>query len=1085
MKKPIVFMFSGQGSQYFQMGKELFDDHPVFQKWMVKLDQVVKGMIGESVLRQVYDVKKQTDGKFDRTLYTHPAIAMIEYALSQTLIESGITPDYVLGASMGEFVAAAVADVISVEEMLEMLIKQAMLFEEHCQKGGMLAIFQNPSLYSDDPQLYQKSELASVNFNSHFVVSGTFNHLKYIEDYLRNKGISSHLLPVSYAFHSPLIEPAKSYYKEYLKTNSYRTPTIPFISCVYGKHLTKLSEEYFWNIVRKPVQFSKAIQELDSKRPCIFLDVGPAGTLANFAKRNINKGGGSEIYTILTPYHQGIKNLQRVEELFSNHSPIENDWGKKKMVTYVFAGQGSQYKGMGAGLFEEFEELTAKADKILGYSIKELCIKDPNSQLGKTQFTQPALYVVNALSYLKKIQETGATPDYVAGHSLGEYSALFAAGAFDFETGLKLVKRRGELMGQATGGGMAAIIGFNIEQVRSILTRSELLDIDIANHNAPNQIVISGTKDDIISAQSFFEDAGVKAYIPLNVSGAFHSRYMVNAEKSFADYLRQFTLSPLSIPVISNVNAQPYKQKDLETNLIKQISNSVRWTDSIRYLMALGEMQFEEIGPGRVLINLVNAIRRETAPLVITGIKEKNKGVIKQENEEISISLITSKSLGDEQFKKDYNLKYAYVIGAMHMGISSEEMLIRLGKSGMLGFFGTGGLPLQQIEESIQIIQKALNNGEPYGMNLLHSLENSILEEKTIDLYLKYRVRIIEASGYISMNAALVRYRAKGLKRNTDGTLSILNKVIAKVSRPEVAEMFLSPAPDHIVEKLLKENKILPEEASLLREIPMADDLTVESDSGGHTDQGVAYTLMPSIIKLRNEMMRKYGYVRNVRVGAAGGIGTPEAALAAFMLGSDYIVTGSINQCTIEGGTSDVVKDLLQQAKVQDMRYAPAKEMFEIGAKVQVLEKGLFFPARANKLYDLYRTYESIEEIDEKSKKLLEEIYFKQSFEEVYESLKATYPCKVIEMAERNSKYKMALIFKWYFDYSTQLALIGNQENKIDYQIHCGPALGSFNQWVKGTHLENWANRHVDEIGVKLMKETAELLNQRFRSFLS
>src|SRR5436305_5494221 len=169
------------------------------------------------------------------------------------------------------------------------------------------------------------------------------------------------------------------------------------------------------------------------------------------------------------------------------------------MTVFLFPGQGSQRIGMGNTLFDEFKAITARADEILGYSIKELCLQDPHQQLGQTQFTQPALYVVNALSYLKKMKEAGQAPAYVSGHSLGEYNALFAAGAFDFETGLQLVKKRGELMSQATGGGMAAVIGFTLEQVDQILKEYGLTSIDIANYNTPTQIVLAGLKADILS----------------------------------------------------------------------------------------------------------------------------------------------------------------------------------------------------------------------------------------------------------------------------------------------------------------------------------------------------------------------------------------------------------------------------------------------------------------------------------------------------------------------------------------------------------------------------------------------------------
>ena len=750
------------------------------------------------------------------------------------------------------------------------------------------------------------------------------------------------------------------------------------------------------------------------------------------------------------------------------------------MITFVFPGQGSQSKGMGGTLFDEFKELTAQADEILGYSIKELCLEDPNSNLSQTQYTQPALYTVNALSYLKRIEETGRKPDFVAGHSLGEYNALFGAEAFAFEMGLKLVKKRGELMSRATGGGMAAVIGLNEEQITDVLKQNNLQNITIANLNSPFQIVISGSKTDIDCAKQIFEETkGVRMVAPLKTSGAFHSRYMEEAKDEFAIFLNAFKISELAIPVISNVSARPYKQSDIRQNLIEQITHPVKWTESIRYLMGLGEMDFEEIGTGKVLTGLIQRIKREAQPLVIPV--EEIENIFKEEGKTKEDLKISPLSLGNSEFKKDYNLKYAYLTGGMYRGVASKEMVVKMGKAGMMGFFGAGGLEISQIEAAIQYIRKELSRGQAYGMNLLHNPTNSEMEEKTIDLFLASGVRNVETAGFLSITPALVKYRIQGLKRDEHGRIITLNKIIAKVSRPEVAELFLSPAPERIIEILLAEKKITQEQAHISKEIPMADDICIEADSGGHTDAGVAYALMPAMIALRDEMMKKYQYHKKVRVGAAGGIGTPEAAGAAFILGADFILTGSINQCTVEAATSNSVKDLLKQMNVQDTEYAPSGNMFEIGAKVQVVKRGLFFPARANKLYDLYRQYNSLQEIDEKTRSQIQEKYFKRSFDEVYKDIKANYSGAEIERAEQNPKHKMALIFRWYFDYSSKLAFSGNEECKVDYQIHCGPALGAFNQWVKGTALENWRNRHVDEIGEKMMKETAELLNHRFK----
>lgn len=461
------------------------------------------------------------------------------------------------------------------------------------------------------------------------------------------------------------------------------------------------------------------------------------------------------------------------------------------------------------------------------------------------------------------------------------------------------------------------------------------------------------------------------------------------------------------------------------------------------------------------------------------------QATIRKSEDTVEISAL---SLGSKEFKDDYNLQYAYLTGSMVRGIASKEIVIKVGKAGTMGFFGSGGMSISEIEKALRDIQEELSDGQAYGMNLLHNPHNISFEEEIVDLYLKYKVRVIEASAYLLITPALVKYHAKGLKKDSSGKIITSNKIIAKVSRPEIATAFLSPAPQQIIDKLLGENKITKEESELLKEIPTADDICVESDSGGHTDGAVAIVLLPAMLKLRDEMMEKYKYQKKVHIGAAGGIGCPEAAAAVFILGADFIMTGSINQCTVEAGTSDPVKDLLQQMNVQDTAYAPAGDMFELGAKVQVLKKGLFFPARANKLYDLYRQYDSLDKIDQKTKIQIQEKYFKKSFEEVFQECKTYFNnlgTNEIEKAEKNPKMKMALIFRWYFMYATMLAINGSEENKVDYQVHCGPALGAFNQWVKGTELENWRNRHVDEIGIKLMNETAIILNKRFRSIMN
>jgi malonyl CoA-acyl carrier protein transacylase len=278
------------------------------------------------------------------------------------------------------------------------------------------------------------------------------------------------------------------------------------------------------------------------------------------------------------------------------------------MTTYLFPGQGSQVNGMGRDLFDAFPELTEQVDQILGYSIKVLCLENSNQQLHQTQYTQPALYVVNALSYRKRQQETKTSPNYLAGHSLGEYNALEAAGVFSFEDGLKLVQKRGELMSQAPEGAMAAILNLNADTIRQCLDENNLSGIDIANYNAPSQTVISGLKDDVIQAQVVLEQAGA-VYVPLNTSGAFHSRYMETVQSQFAEFMQAFTFSEPRIPVISNVHAMPYEPGQVMQNLTAQITQSVNWLTSIRYLLVQGETEFIELGIGDVLTKLTAKIQ--------------------------------------------------------------------------------------------------------------------------------------------------------------------------------------------------------------------------------------------------------------------------------------------------------------------------------------------------------------------------------------------------------------------------------------------------------------------------------------------
>ncbi len=442
--------------------------------------------------------------------------------------------------------------------------------------------------------------------------------------------------------------------------------------------------------------------------------------------------------------------------------------------------------------------------------------------------------------------------------------------------------------------------------------------------------------------------------------------------------------------------------------------------------------------------------------------------------------------LGDPSFVVDHGVRFAYVAGAMGKGIASEAWVIRLARAGILSFFGAGGLHPSRIASAIDQIQASIGPNDPFGINFLHNQLVPSQEDVLTDLLLARDVRRIEASAFIRVTPALVRYRLTGLRDGPDGAPHPLNRVMAKVSRPEVARQFLAPPDPTIVAALRAGGRITAREAELAHTIPLADDICAEADSGGHTDRRVAFTLVPHFVRLRDTIATETGLRQRVRVGAAGGLGTPESLAAAFMLGADFVLTGSINQCTPEAGISDTAKDMLAQADLADFDIAPAGDMFEIGARVQVLKRGTLFPGRGNRLYELYRTHAGLHEIPGPVLKEIEERYLGRSIAAVWEETAHYYARSAPEQlteAETNPRKKMAMVFRWYFIHSSRLAIEGRPDQRANFQIHSGPAMGAANRWLKGTDLEDWRARHADILAERLMTEAAGVFEARLNAF--
>ena len=464
------------------------------------------------------------------------------------------------------------------------------------------------------------------------------------------------------------------------------------------------------------------------------------------------------------------------------------------------------------------------------------------------------------------------------------------------------------------------------------------------------------------------------------------------------------------------------------------------------------------------------------------GVGVTNEGGIagggQEEHEALFVApAMSRRSLGDRAFLETYGLDCAYMAGSMANAISGEEIVIALGRAGMLGAFGSGGLPPARLEASIRRIQEALPEG-PYAFNLIHSPNEPLLEQRAVDLFLAHGVSTVEASAFLALTPHVVRYRAAGLAQGRDDEVVVRNRLIAKVSRREVAAHFLNPAPEKLLRPLVEQGLITAQQAALAARVPMADDITLEADSGGHTDNRPLVCLLPSIIAQRDEVQAQRRYATPVRIGAAGGLGTPISILGAFMMGAAYVVTGSINHSCVEAGTSEQVKALLAQAGMADVMMAPAADMFEMGVNLQVLKRGTMFPLRARKLYELYQAYDGLDALPATEREKLETQILQRSVDEVWEACVTFFnerDPRQIERALTHPKRKMALVFRWYLGLATRWGIAGEPGRELDYQIWCGPAMGAFNDWARGSRFEAPAGRRVAEVGGALMDGAALL----------
>jgi len=455
----------------------------------------------------------------------------------------------------------------------------------------------------------------------------------------------------------------------------------------------------------------------------------------------------------------------------------------------------------------------------------------------------------------------------------------------------------------------------------------------------------------------------------------------------------------------------------------------------------------------------------------------------------VEIPPCTPRLMGDASFMATYNVDFPMYTGAMAKGIASADLVIACGKRKILASLGAGGLPLQSIIKALDKIQAELPNG-PFMVNLIHSPFNENLERGCVDLLLQRGVRFVEASAFMNVTIHVARYRIKGLRRGGPHGVIAENKLIAKISRTELAEMFVRPAPEALVKKLLADGDITQEQAELAKKIPLCDDIAVEADSGGHTDNRPLQVILPMIIAVRNRVHRDMGYpdAFRVRVGAGGGIGCPQAVLAAFEMGAAFVVTGTINQMARQSGSSDIVRKQLSKATYSDITMAPAADMFDQGVQLQVLKKGTMFAARAKRLYELFVRYESIDEIPVEERTKIEQQIFRNDMETIWKETVSYYVNVLkdepkIQQAGRDPKLKMSLIFRWYLGLSSTWANSGVADRATDYQVWCGPAIGAFNDFIRGSYLDPEVAKafpDVAQTNMQLFKGACYLRRVRF-----
>jgi len=559
------------------------------------------------------------------------------------------------------------------------------------------------------------------------------------------------------------------------------------------------------------------------------------------------------------------------------------------MKAFIFPGQGSQRKGMGAELFAKYPDYVKQADDILGYSIEALCVDDKQQQLNFTAYTQPAIFVVSVLTYLEELESSGQ-PDSVAGHSIGEYAALFAAQVFEFDTGLRIVKKRAELMSQAEGSSLAAVVGLSKHELQSRIDDSHLFGIEIANINSPRQIVIGSSTAIIKKFASFCDDQAGRV-IPLRVSGAFHTSHMREAQTAFREYLNTLTFSAPTIPVLANYTAQPHEHDQIADTLANHLANSVRWTECIEHMLADGIDTFVEVG-SKILTPMINDIR-EHANMDAENISQNNEA-------EASEQSASKPQLEDISFCTKFGLKKPLIVGGGNADIG-VELISSLCREGVLSFLDTEKLSIADVESALSFLSSDTERNTKFGVSMIYKGDDEF-EERLVDLCLLYNVRFIELRSYLAPTPSILRYRKEG---GVDKNDSPNNHIIIRVSETEMVTTFLSSSVDLAVQDTTSKQ-------GLKNTVNLVDAICVDTQAW-HFSNTCELASVDEIVNLCEQQLDASS-LGKVFVGLSGLVVTDNPVETAFEKGADFVSISTIFLLAEEAKIDQATKTVLRQA---------------------------------------------------------------------------------------------------------------------------------------------------------------------------